>query len=968
MRMRNDNLHRIHIRCSMLVMLIMFVISLLMPNKLSAQDDVIALGLKIERMRLQQQTDELYAFRDDIALRQKPTLGEYAAWCARLIVERQRNDVRLLNMISNSIQSMPEDHPCAPLWTMLGVESFLYDICATHPIDPATITALGYPTDAQRQNIHEFSAKLQPKLANAYKQLEQFPIEARAIMQQRCAFLLAQTNYLLALSHEDVDRKALLTQAHEVLQPLLTTVIDEWQMQNRAIWLDTLIRLALGNVDASPIITPHEQDNIQTRLIHAKTMATIGKTQTADALLNTLAQAVDTDDPTMQLAIADSMHQLWFARGDYQRAFGMYLRLLNNKPSQTLYDAIASRWHMPQVTGNALEVLPDDVLFVIAQQMSDITRFNLHHQKQSLIIAIKMLVMLRDRDKAIEILNKNAKLLTINDPNIQQVLKETKQQLKVPYNQTTRTVLSKFVKFLEDHDPQTFSNLMRSPQDRRGLFAYDFSDLSTHKFNQAQQATKSSEQAMSLAIKYLTTLRQRESVVNSPMHQRVQLLWARIMPMRQPDDVGVALESLGMLSELASHTNDQALVYDALNQAIEHCNALLKQNDANLKAQVISSYQPIARILFGRFNTSELADNTRLFDVVAVRLPAKEYALALQRLADMPANHPQYWQSLRYQLGIYRQLANHPDWPSERIVAAIAPIRDQAVRHLPGANNEQQQTIAQVAIEASGMLWQAAVKNQDWQSAADQLQWLESSRQITAQTKRTWLTRRLVSLQRAAMWQATNRLATQLLHDDGRASFPVIMQIMEVMQQQRRSQTHAVMLGKRDAIDAALLDALSGLSQSAVKWAMVNVEDEHQVLLAKIIWAACLKESGQTRDALALLTPLTGQFGDEPDLLMTIAECHFKLASPANFQQAAKLYHQIISRSLPDAKGKFPSRYWQAWTRYLQICDRTKQHTDVIASRINSLKAEDPTLGGEPWAVLLGSLFERYTASQTPIK
>ena len=107
----------------------------------------------------------------------------------------------------------------------------------------------------------------------------------------------------------------------------------------------------------------------------------------------------------------------------------------------------------------------------------------------------------------------------------------------------------------------------------------------------------------------------------------------------------------------------------------------IQNQDRSLWLRILWQYQELSRILYTRFNTSQLADDYRLFDVVAVRLPAKEYALALQRLADMPANHAQYWVSLRYQLGIYRQLANHPDWPSERIVAAscryIRPINWQ---------------------------------------------------------------------------------------------------------------------------------------------------------------------------------------------------------------------------------------------------------------------------------------------------
>lgn len=422
-----------------------------------------------------------------------------------------------------------------------------------------------------------------------------------------------------------------------------------------------------------------------------------------------------------------------------------------------------------------------------------------------------------------------------------------------------------------------------------------------------------------------------------------------------------------LVSVLKVTKADDALIYESLIPAMRIAQMIHKKDQAEW-VKCLAPYQDLSRLLFGRFNTTQLADDCRLFDVVAARLPAKEYNLALQRLSDLPASHEQYWLSLRYQLGIYRQLINHPDWPDARLVSVISPIRDQAVSHLGQAYHNQLDIIEQVALESSGMLWQLAVKQNQWQSAAAQLQWIETNTSIKATDRQTWLCRGLISLQRAGQWERAGKLAAQLLEQFGKPVFGVVMQVLSAMDEQCDIQRHAQMRDPKFNLDTDQLDALTTFSKATVRWARVNIADEHQVLLAKIIWAKCLCDARQMRDAVMLLSPLVEQFESEPALWLTLAECHYQLKIPDGYQQAAKLYHQLISRSLPDAQGKFPPRYWHAWTRYLQVCDLTNQHTDVILSRIASLKAEDSTLGGEPYQSLLNALASKYTVTPHQVK
>lgn len=478
----------------------------------------------------------------------------------------------------------------------------------------------------------------------------------------------------------------------------------------------------------------------------------------------------------------------------------------------------------------------------------------------------------------------------------------------------------------------------------------------------ARQHDDANQDFLTAALSSLMVLRNRQSVMAGPLADQVQLLWAVIKPMYEPDDPQKAIESMSMLTYLAENAKDNNVVYPALTAGMSLCEKLLKLQDRDMRARALRAYQPLARVLFDRFGTSELADNSRLFDVVAVRLPAGEYALAMQRLGDLPVTHWQYWLAQRYLLGIYRKLTGSADWPAARIAAAVIPIRDMAMSQLDTAATSHRQMIAQVALEASGMLWQLAASEKNWKQAADQLVWLKHDQTLSPTTRRTWLCRRLLSLQRAEQWPVASELGLQLLAEDGQATFAVVMQVLEAMDQKLDDQRHAVMAGKLSAVDQKLLDATNTLAQQAVSFAVVHVADEKQVLAVKLIWARGLCDAGKMRDALALLGPLTEQFDAEPALWLAVAQCHLKLALPANYQQAAMVYRKLITRSIPDAQGRFPSWYWLSWARYLRICDLTNQYTDIILARVDALKAEDPTLGGEPYATMLGTLAAKYSS------
>lgn len=486
--------------------------------------------------------------------------------------------------------------------------------------------------------------------------------------------------------------------------------------------------------------------------------------------------------------------------------------------------------------------------------------------------------------------------------------------------------------------------------------------IATHLREQAKKESPSQQKQMALASSYLIMLKNRPSVTEGPMNGKVLLQWALLTWEFHPQSHQKKYEALSLLAHLVETSSDDALVYQALTAAYGLCSDLMKINDATVRARTLSIYQPLARVLFEKFATSELADNSRLFDVITVRLPAGEHALALKRLVDMPVSHEQFWLSVRYQLGVYSKLNGQPDWQAARIRSAVMAIRDLAVNQYANANTQLRQQIKPVVIRSLGMLWQMAASQKQWTQAAAQLTWFETADDLDAKIQMQWLSRRLVSLHRAEDYQTLSHLGMTMLNQYGHASYAAVVQMLHAMDQQLDEHRLIQLANPSRAINQTLTQAVNGLAQATVKWALRHITDEQQIGLLKLIWAKSLRDLRQCSKAITLLEPMVKQFGFEPSLVLNLGECHFQLHQPASYQQASRLYHQLITQARPDMQGKFSIWYWHAWARYLQICDATGQHTTIIASRINSLLGDDATLGGEPYQDMLLDLKSKYAA------
>jgi hypothetical protein len=117
-------------------------------------------------------------------------------------------------------------------------------------------------------------------------------------------------------------------------------------------------------------------------------------------------------------------------------------------------------------------------------------------------------------------------------------------------------------------------------------------------------------------------------------------------------------------------------------------------------------------------------------------------------------------------------------------------------------------------------------------------------------------------------------------------------------------------------------------------------------------------------EALAILEPLMANYGGEAQVIHEMAETYFAEGTDDSLLRAGQLYSQITQGLRPDSDGRYPSLFFQAWMRFMQVCDRLDQFTDQIPLTVAQLKQTDPNLGGEPYKSELERLSTKHAIRQ----
>jgi tetratricopeptide (TPR) repeat protein len=118
------------------------------------------------------------------------------------------------------------------------------------------------------------------------------------------------------------------------------------------------------------------------------------------------------------------------------------------------------------------------------------------------------------------------------------------------------------------------------------------------------------------------------------------------------------------------------------------------------------------------------------------------------------------------------------------------------------------------------------------------------------------------------------------------------------------------------------------------------------------------RASGRLADALRLYDRIAARYPDAVELLLGRAECLYGLGGDG-YGEAMRIYRRITSAG-PEVGHDV---YWQAQVRTLEILDAVQRNTDKIVPRINQLRLEDESLGGERYRRALQRLERKYGAS-----
>jgi tetratricopeptide (TPR) repeat protein len=119
--------------------------------------------------------------------------------------------------------------------------------------------------------------------------------------------------------------------------------------------------------------------------------------------------------------------------------------------------------------------------------------------------------------------------------------------------------------------------------------------------------------------------------------------------------------------------------------------------------------------------------------------------------------------------------------------------------------------------------------------------------------------------------------------------------------------------------------------------------------------------SGEFNNALPRFDDLLRRSPDRADLLLGRAESLYGLGGEAQFAEAMPNYKRLAAAGPDSSAGA--DVFWLSQLRMLQIVDRVNRHTEDILPRIERLRQQDPTFGGERFRRGFDALRMKYSRS-----
>ena len=496
-------------------------------------------------------------------------------------------------------------------------------------------------------------------------------------------------------------------------------------------------------------------------------------------------------------------------------------------------------------------------------------------------------------------------------------------------------------------------------------------DADSAEGDKALDLADAAEEQLALAVRVNTDLLKRADL--SP-HVQASAMFNQAMAQYFFDrnDEARQVKSAETMVDLADRFPDASVGNEAITAAVSGILRPLHSRPAR-PAGVDDAYQRGVIVLLDKFPTIEATHDQRFYYATTILLPAGEHAAAVAVLAKLPFGHVDYFQAQRERL--YAQLAllaQAPDADRPALAQALEQdaesVRDEASRAAKAATDPD---AAAVALNSAGhaalLLAELAAQSDKTDQAIRILSTFEQEYLSDDELVREALSKRIGLLARAEQYDHAAdeaKLLMQSFPDDAAA---VIDSVLSDLDKQidglRQNAAEELVDTKRKALEdraTAIAQTAAAMAQMLVDWAQGEGFDDDQMVPYKLLLAKSKRLAGNAAEAIKYLEPLTGRYPDDADVIHETAEALYLLGTDEALTRATGLYTALIDGLPADETGVYPTRYYNAWMRYLQISDKLSQNTADIALTVRQLQLSDPNLGGEPYKSELEKLLARH--------
>lgn len=419
-----------------------------------------------------------------------------------------------------------------------------------------------------------------------------------------------------------------------------------------------------------------------------------------------------------------------------------------------------------------------------------------------------------------------------------------------------------------------------------------------------------------------------------------------------PKDPANRLKLTAILTQLADEMPGQPVAEDAITASV----SLLREMHQVLPTPVgvEKAYEQAAGVLFAKFPVSEAADNERLYYGYAVLAQTARHREAVNMYGHVPFDHDDYFRAQRQaMLSLLASMRTANPAAGPRVRRELDTLMNRITteaQSIQGSLVNPDRATTALRAEATATLIRAelAMDEASYDSVVQLLDGFESTYPDQADLIAQALEYRVVSLGDAGQHEALAETAQRMVRDYPDQAAPVIDAVL-TKAEQRIEQLHVLAATATQAEQQSLNAEADGQAQAAavlseilLDWAGDQGFDAQTLMPFEVIRAKTLRLSGRSDEAFPILGRLILDYPNDAQVMIEYAQVLYDKGDDDSLIEAVRYYDRLIT----GLGAPYPSSWWTAWMRRLQINDRLGEGTGEIPLRVRQLRMTNPDLGG----------------------